>query len=98
MTLYTLKAYPTPHKWEADACIIGHFTTKAALFKAIRRFEFLWKPYNKEYFRRALQHGDVHALDSYTETGSVEETTLNTCFVDREEMDGFIDEGYFVDN
>lgn len=98
MTLYTLKAYPTPHKWEADACIIGYFTTKAALFKAIRKFKFLWKPYNKDDFRRALEHGDVHALDRYTETGSVEVQDLNTCLVDRDEMSGFVDEGYFVDD
>lgn len=97
MTIYILKAYPTPHKMERDACFIGYFTSKAALFKAIRQYKFLWKPYNEDDFRRALERGDVHTLDRYTDTGSVEELDANTYLVDREELADFVDENYFTD-
>ena len=98
MTIYILKAYPTPHKCEAHACIIGYFTSKAALFKAIRQYAFLWKIFDKAGFRRAVALGDVYALNHCTDTGSVEVTTANTYLVDREDVTDFVDEGYFVED
>lgn len=77
MAIYVLKAYPDAHKWQPKSWIIGYFTNKRALLKAIRQHADELQIYDEKAFYRALARNDYRAVNTYAETGTVELVEAN---------------------
>ena len=88
MKIYILKAFPNAHKWYPDSWVIGYFTSKAKLQKAIAHHWETLGGYNRQDFNRAFYNryyvGDECSYpDMYLECGEIEVATANE--YDREE-------------
>ena len=77
MTIYILHAYPNAHKWTPDSWVIGYFTSKRALRKAIKVHVDELNIYNEREFYRALDIDDFGIVNDYAETGMIEKVTAN---------------------
>lgn len=77
MKLYILQAFPNAHKWLADGWIIGTFTNKRALRRAIKLHADEMGIYDLAEFYRAFDKGDWFSVNTYADTGAVEIVDAN---------------------
>ena len=79
MKIYILKAYPTPHKWNADEAIVGYYTSKAQLLKAVKRNADIvgLEDWTREAFYREWARDRIGYAGGMLETGDIEVVTAN---------------------
>ena len=86
MRIYILRAFPNAHKWYPDAWVIGYFTNKAALQKAITQNwatlgGYQWQDFCRafhNYFCREDTLGNWRVNpDMYLECGEIEVAVAN---------------------
>lgn len=82
MNIYILRAYPNEHKWVPASWVIGYFTNKATLQKAILENRDVLGIYDKQAFQREFYkdfylNDPFSSPDSYMECGSIERVTAN---------------------
>lgn len=78
MKIYILKAYPSPHKWEPNAWVIGYFTNKVALRKAICSHIYDLGLFGiTQKTLATLVEDDIHEVSDWLDTGTVEVVEAN---------------------
>lgn len=82
MKIYILRVFPTAHKWYPDSSVIGYFTNKTALQKAIAQNWATLGGYQKrdfcrEFYNRFYRNDIFSKPDQYLECGVIEVVNAN---------------------
>lgn len=82
MKIYILRAFPNAHKWYPDSSVIGYFTNKTALQKAIAQNWATLGGYQKrdfcrEFYNRFYRNDIFSKPDQYLECGEIEVANAN---------------------
>ena len=85
MKIYILRAYPNEHKWESHSWVIGYFTNKAALQKAIFKYRDVLGLYDKQAFQREFYNAyylnnRFSSPDGYMDCGTIEVVNANELY------------------
>lgn len=89
MTIYILQAFSDEHKWRTEAVVLGLFTSKTALRKAVKDAQAELGIYNKKEFEKALNllfdepfHWAPYSVNDWMETGMIEMVEGNRIYAD----------------
>lgn len=78
MTIYILRAFCSDYKNPNEAFIVGYYTSKGALWHAIRKHSDSLKIYDTKRVQHYLARGEFDTVGIYMDRGTVEAVTTNT--------------------
>ena len=82
MKLYIVRGYPDEHKMHVDSWIVGIFTNRSLLARAVRKFSSKLGVSDFDKWLAAFNSNDFP--NQFLETGYIEQVDANTCFEEGE--------------
>lgn len=77
MTIYILRAFATEYKYWGEADVVGYYTNKRALWRAIKKHARTLGLVDCESFRIDFARGRFGGLGAYMDKGDVEVAPVN---------------------